>query len=181
MNWKNGSKANGFNGVEACRGHEPEVESLARRGESVSTPLAARTFRPGWFMGSYRRLLPVLLTLFSAIMGLGAQPFSTNVRLQFREGKPGFAAVSAQMSGVTFTNYLAQHRHLTNQILLNGSGVAAGDVDGDGLADLYFCRLDGPNVLYRNLGNWRFGDITESSGVNCLGVFSRLRGSSFAS
>ncbi len=55
---------------------------------------------------------------------------------------------------------------------LVASGVAAGDVDGDGLCDLYFCCEDGPNVLYRNLGNWRFEDITAAAGVACLGQHS---------
>ena len=59
---------------------------------------------------------------------------------------------------------------MTNQILLNGSGVAAGDVDGDGLCDLYCCRMGGPNVLYRNLGNWKFEDVTKTAGVACEGL-----------
>src|SRR5205823_4715960 len=82
-------------------------------------------------------------------------------------GKPGFAQLSASVTGISFTNHLAPERYLTNQIYLNGSGVAAGDVDGDGRVDLYFCRLDGPNVLYRNQGDWKFEDITEKAGVAC--------------
>jgi hypothetical protein len=77
----------------------------------------------------------------------------------------GFQAVSAEVSGVRFTNACALERHLTNQIYLNGSGVTAGDVDGDGRCDLYFCGLDGANALYRNLGEWRFQDITAQAGV----------------
>ena len=80
-------------------------------------------------------------------------------------GKPGFTLMPANATGITFTNRLAQERHLTNQILLNGSGVAAGDVDGDGWCDLYFCALDGPNKLFRNLGGWKFEDITSSASV----------------
>jgi hypothetical protein len=45
-------------------------------------------------------------------------------------------------------------------------------VDGDGLCDLYFCSQDGPNVLYRNLGNWKFEDVTASAGVACPGQHS---------
>lgn len=86
------------------------------------------------------------------------------------EGKVGFAAVPASRSAVTFSNYVALDRHLTNQMLLNGSGVAAGDVDGDGWCDLYFCGLDGPNILYRNLGDWQFQDITATAGVACPGI-----------
>ena len=73
--------------------------------------------------------------------------------------------MAPNVTGITFTNRLAQERHLTNQILLNGSGVAAGDVDGDGWCDLYFCALDGPNKLFRNRGAWKFEDITSSANV----------------
>jgi hypothetical protein len=82
-------------------------------------------------------------------------------------GKTGFTRLAPEVTGVTFTNVLSADRHLTNQILLNGSGVACGDVDGDGWCDLYFCGLDGPNQLYRNLGGWRFQDVTEASGAGC--------------
>src|SRR6185369_5180471 len=84
-----------------------------------------------------------------------------------KAGHAGFQMLPPEQTGITFTNFLASERHLTNQILLNGSGVACGDVDGDGWCDVYFCGLDGPNKLYRNLGNWKFEDITESAGVAC--------------
>jgi len=87
-------------------------------------------------------------------------------------GKPGFARMPNEHSGVLFTNYLAETRGLTNTIVNNGSGLAAGDVDGDGLCDLYFCSLDSGNKLFRNLGNWRFEDITSSAGVSCTNQFS---------
>ncbi len=45
-----------------------------------------------------------------------------------------------------------------------GTGVAVGDVDADGLLDLYITAL-GSNRLYRNLGENRFKDLTASSGV----------------
>ncbi|HEY6226378.1 MAG TPA: VCBS repeat-containing protein, partial [Verrucomicrobiae bacterium] len=76
------------------------------------------------------------------------------------------------------TNVLAQSRYTTNQIYLNGSGVAAGDVDGDGWCDLYFCSLAGSNVLYRNFGGFHFTNVTESAGVACPGLSST--GAAFA-
>jgi hypothetical protein len=82
-------------------------------------------------------------------------------------GKPGFTSLPAEKTGIHFTNRLTELRGITNQIFMSGSGVAAGDVDGDGWCDLYFCGLDTPNVLYRNLGNWKFENVTVASGVSC--------------
>src|SRR5205814_4006505 len=115
-----------------------------------------------------------LLLILSA--GAAAWQQDDGFRFQSLEppkgGKPGFTQLSPAMTGIAFTNVLAQARHITNQIYLNGSGVAAGDADGDGLCDLYFCGLDRPNALYRNLGNWRFQDITTQAGVACAGLDS---------
>ncbi|MEK7675291.1 MAG: CRTAC1 family protein, partial [Verrucomicrobiota bacterium] len=80
-----------------------------------------------------------------------------------QQGKAGFSLMPSALTGINFTNFCSEKTHLTNQIYLNGSGVAAGDVDGDGWCDLYFCSLDGPNALYRNLGGWKFQDITDTT------------------
>jgi hypothetical protein len=89
-----------------------------------------------------------------------------------KAGRTGFTLVDGASSGILFTNLLADEHSLTNRNLLSGSGVAAGDVDGDGLVDLYFCGLDNHNALYRNLGNWKFQDITAEAGVACPGQYS---------
>src|SRR5438270_134643 len=85
-------------------------------------------------------------------------------------GKDGFTLLSPAETGILFTNYLSEPRTLASEILPNGSGVAAGDVDGDGFCDLYFCGLKTGNRLYRNLGNWKFEDITEKAGVGCTNL-----------
>lgn len=84
-------------------------------------------------------------------------------------GRAGFQLMSPDTTGVTFSNRLALRRGVVNQNLMNGSGVAAGDVDGDGRPDLYFCGLDADNRLYRNRGGWKFEDITAAAGVACPG------------
>ena len=81
------------------------------------------------------------------------------------KGKTGFTLLPPGETGITFSNRLALRRGVVNQNLMNGSGVAAGDIDGDGLVDLYFCGLDVENRLYRNKGGWKFEDITESAGL----------------
>jgi hypothetical protein len=94
------------------------------------------------------------------------------------QASPGFQEVSPQTSGVLFSNYLSDAALVADSSLLSGSGVALGDVDGDGRCDIYFCSLTGSNRLYRNLGNLRFEDITESSGTGCPGQV--CRGAAFA-
>ena len=91
---------------------------------------------------------------------------------------PGFQRVPATGTGIGFTNAPPGGRKLSNQVLYNGCGVAAGDVDGDGWCDLFFCSLEGRSHLYRNLGNWRFVDITDEAGVACPGLLTS--GATFA-
>src|SRR5437016_5254119 len=93
-------------------------------------------------------------------------------------GNPGFALIPQETTGILFSNQLPASLSLTKHVYQNGSGVAAGDVDGDGKCDLYFCAITGTNRLYRNLGNWRFEDMTEQGGVGCAGLHSS--GASFA-
>lgn len=87
-------------------------------------------------------------------------------------GETGFKQLSATTTGIQAVNLLSDEQVVENQNLLNGSGVAAGDIDGDGLVDLYFARLEGSNKLYKNLGGFQFVDITESAGVAHTGYSS---------
>jgi len=82
-------------------------------------------------------------------------------------GRAGFALLPGDTTGVHFTNRLPEMRRMANANLMNGSGVALGDYDGDGLCDIYLCDLAGTNALYRNLGGWRFKDTTAEAGVAC--------------
>ena len=76
------------------------------------------------------------------------------------EAFAGFTLMPPDRTGVRFTNALSPSQILENNNYMNGSGVAAGDFDGDGRCDLYFCSITGTNALYRNLGDWRFeGEI----------------------
>jgi hypothetical protein len=92
--------------------------------------------------------------------------------------RAGFSLMPASTTEIAFTNVLEDERGITNQIYFSGSGVAAGDIDGDGLTDLYFCSLNGGNALYRNLGEWKFENKTDRAGVRCAGQAST--GAAFA-
>lgn len=87
-------------------------------------------------------------------------------------GEPGFELLSSSRTGIQFMNTLTEQHIIDNRVVLNGSGVALGDVTGNGFTDIYFCRLDGPNVLYKNLGNFQFEDMTEYAGVGLPDQFS---------
>jgi len=74
-------------------------------------------------------------------------------------GKDGFTLLSPEQTGIFFTNTLSEERTLSSEILPNGSGVAAGDVDGDGLCDLYFCSL---NQETGSIATWAIGSLRTS-------------------
>ncbi|MBM3845274.1 MAG: hypothetical protein FJ405_03175, partial [Verrucomicrobia bacterium] len=86
--------------------------------------------------------------------------------------RTGFLSLDPATTGVLFTNHLSEFNAAQNRVFESGSGVALADVDGDGWCDIYFCRLEGRNALYRNLGNWKFEDITERAGVGCPDQYS---------
>src|SRR5207237_9835489 len=75
-------------------------------------------------------------------------------------------------TGIHFTNTITLDSALWNRHLAQGGGVALGDVDGDGLPDVYLTSNQGSNVLYRNLGGWRFEDVTAKAGVALTGRHS---------
>jgi hypothetical protein len=85
---------------------------------------------------------------------------------------PGFDQLVPSITEIDFSNYMSEEDIARNHHYLNGSGVAAADVDGDGLVDLYFAQLDGPNRLYRNLGGFSFREITDVAGVAHEGYYS---------
>ncbi len=84
-------------------------------------------------------------------------------------GEPGFTEMPASKTGIHFENDVSDSLLLGNRILGQGAGVAMGDVDGDGLPDIFLAKTQGCSALYKNLGNWKFEDITKSAGVGACG------------
>ena len=89
-----------------------------------------------------------------------------------RRGGPGFTELPASRTGIRFANTVTLDSALHNRHLALGGGVALGDVDGDGRPDIYLTSVEGSNALYRNLGDWRFEDITAQAGVAMTGRHS---------
>src|SRR6266550_6976224 len=81
---------------------------------------------------------------------------------------PRFTLLSPAQTGVTFANTITTNDSFniqSNVYIYNGAGVAAGDIDNDGLPDLFFSGNMVSSRLYRNKGNMQFEDITERAGV----------------
>jgi hypothetical protein len=79
-----------------------------------------------------------------------------------------FTLLFSSQTGIDFNNTLIEGPNtniLMYEYFYNGGGVAAGDMNGDGLTDLYFTSNMGKNKFYLNKGNMKFQDITTSSGV----------------
>ncbi len=72
-------------------------------------------------------------------------------------------------TGITFRNDIKEDPSMfyyLYEYLYIGGGVCVGDINNDGLQDIYFSSTKGYNKLYLNLGNLTFKDITEAAGVN---------------
>lgn len=81
----------------------------------------------------------------------------------------GFTALSSSTTHIQFENNLEKKEGFGILYYLyyyNGGGVAVGDINNDGLPDIYFtANSKGHNKLYLNKGNFEFEDITEKAGV----------------
>lgn len=98
------------------------------------------------------------------------------------QSKPVFTLVKPEESNVRFVNDVMEYDSfniLNTEFIYNGAGVGVGDLNGDGLEDLYFAGNQVGNACYLNLGDFKFKDITDaahvqkragmwSSGVNIL-------------
>ena len=79
-----------------------------------------------------------------------------------------FTSVSSDVSKIDFVNKLEEtlesnyYQYMYTYI---GGGVAAGDINNDGLQDLYFTSNSSEDKLYLNQGNLRFKDITMTAGI----------------
>jgi len=81
--------------------------------------------------------------------------------------QPLFQILPSQQTNIHFNNAINESESLnvlSYEYFYNGGGVAVGDINNDGLEDLFFTGNMSPNKLYLNQGNMKFKDITKSAG-----------------
>ncbi|HNR08349.1 MAG TPA: VCBS repeat-containing protein [Saprospiraceae bacterium] len=115
--------------------------------------------------------MPRYLLLIS-ILFCACKPNNTTVD---EPATPLFRLLSSLRTGINFANnltYTEEFNPYTYRNFYNGGGVGLGDINNDGLLDIYFCGNQVDNKLYLNKGNLAFEDITAKAGVACPGVWS---------
>lgn len=91
-----------------------------------------------------------------------------NRPLSSEQVKGLFEYVDAKASGLDYVNAIPDSMAIyifKYEYAYNGGGVAIGDVNNDGLPDVYFSGTFSPNKLYLNLGNLKFKDVTDEAKV----------------
>lgn len=86
-----------------------------------------------------------------------------------------FRLLSEEQTGIHFRNdlsYTEKVNPYTFRNFYNGAGVALGDINNDGLTDIFFAGNQTSNKLYLNEGNLKFKDITDQAGLNSSGYWS---------
>jgi len=118
--------------------------------------------------------LPGLLLLPVLLINLSCSRKAT-----IASGDELFTLMPESYTGAGFVNELDYDEQLkrkfniyTYRNFYNGGGVALGDVNNDGLIDIFLTSNMGPNVLYLNKGAFRFEDISEAAGIGGNGEWS---------
>ena len=83
-----------------------------------------------------------------------------------------FTSLSPKSTGIDFNNIIEETKFLNYFVyvyLYNGGGVGIADINNDGLSDIYFTSTIGADKLYLNKGDFKFEDISDSSGISKYG------------
>jgi hypothetical protein len=85
-------------------------------------------------------------------------------------GHAGFTMLKSSKTGIAHANVVDDEHAMANRNLLIGAGVALGDIDGDGLPDVFLASVERPAALYHNDGRMHFTDVTVNSGIDTRGL-----------
>lgn len=117
----------------------------------------------------------ILLLLCCALLACDSTTSSDTPGRAASAADPLMTLLSSDQTGIDFKNTSVEspNRHLGfYDYFYNGSGVAAGDLNNDGLPDLVFTGNDAANKVYLNEGKFKFKDITTSTGISSQGKWS---------
>jgi hypothetical protein len=107
--------------------------------------------------------------LFTGIIALTSCAHPTeNKDTNVNNGSPLFTLLAPEQTHVDFSNTLTEGLNtnvLMYEYFYNGGGVATGDLNGDGLPDIYFTGNMTDNKLYLNKGHMQFTDVTAMADV----------------
>ena len=117
----------------------------------------------------------ILLVLTLCIIAISCKKETGSDKHQeIKNDTPLFTEIGTKDSGIDFKNII----HQTNEFnfmnymyIYTGAGVAVGDIDNDGLDDIYLVSNFSKNKLYKNKGNFSFEDITEKSHTQSFSGF----------
>lgn len=123
--------------------------------------------------------------IFSVLAGSLIMFFVTGCSREQGNKDPLFTLLPASLTNAGFVNHLDYDKQLktkfniyTYRNFYNGGGVALGDINNDGLIDIFLTSNMETNTLYLNKGNFVFEDISASAGIKGTGQWST--GVSFA-
>lgn len=116
---------------------------------------------------SSRLRVVLYLVVFSVVVGCQKNS-SSDDQASAPVGDPLFTLLAPEQTNITFENTLTESLNgnvLMYEYFYNGGGVAVGDLNNDGLDDLYFSANMVPNTFYLNKGGMKFEDVTAKAGL----------------
>lgn len=112
-----------------------------------------------------KRLSIFLILILSVLISSCS---NSNRDLNPKELIGGLELISPEISGITFNNAIQEtetFNHIYYNQIYSGAGVAIGDINNDGLADIFFCGNKVADKLYLNKGDLKFEDISKNSKI----------------
>ncbi len=168
--------------------HAGRVPHLASRASRLASDQPAKTLTL-WpiLMCQSRRIVSLLFTSIFSLAGCGTgshlpEPSDQSNETVSTKGtidsmplatpptgvaSGRFELLNAERTGIDFLHAFNPPDHRKDQLrgAFTGSGVAIGDFDGDTRPDIFLTRQTGGGRLFRNLGDFRFQDVTDQAGL----------------